>query len=42
MKRALIAVLITAVFVAASLIALSMIGEVALNSQSMQSDIRTR
>lgn len=42
MKQALIAVLMTVVFVAASLIALSMTEEVAGNSQSMQSDIRTR
>jgi hypothetical protein len=42
MKQTLIAILIIIAFVAASLVALSMIGDVAINSNSMQEDIRTR
>jgi hypothetical protein len=42
MKQALIAVLVTTVFVAASLIALSMTEEVTSISQSLQSDSQTR
>jgi hypothetical protein len=42
MRQTLIAVLMTTVFVAASLLALSMIEEVTSISQSLQSDSQTR
>jgi hypothetical protein len=41
-KQTIIAIIMIAAFVAASLIALSMIGEIAVNSNSTQSDIQTR